>query len=104
MLENVLDSSHIPYTHHGSVGNRANVSPVELEVISTNRQGFQGVWQEGPRKGKLGTQYTTFIAPNLMWHDLTSKQFGRTMTVVYATPISKGKCRLFALFSLSIFF
>jgi phenylpropionate dioxygenase-like ring-hydroxylating dioxygenase large terminal subunit len=98
LLENVLDSSHIPYTHHGSVGNRANVSPVELEVISTNRQGFQGVWQEGPRKGKLGTQYTTFIAPNLMWHDLTSKQFGRTMTVVYATPISKGKCRLFALF------
>ncbi len=33
-----------------------------------------------------------------MWHDLTSKQFGRTLTVVYATPISKGKCRLFARF------
>ncbi|MEQ9236500.1 MAG: hypothetical protein RIG66_20715 [Coleofasciculus sp. E2-BRE-01] len=31
-----------------------------------------------------------------MWHDLTSKQFGRTMTVVYATPIRKGECRLFA--------
>ncbi|BAQ64200.1 Rieske 2Fe-2S domain-containing protein [Geminocystis sp. NIES-3709] len=98
LLENVLDSSHIPYTHHGSVGNRANVSSVELEVISSNKKGFKGVWQEGPRKGKLGTQYTTFIAPNLMWHDLTSNQFGRTMTVVYATPISKGKCRLFALF------
>lgn len=98
LLENVLDSSHIPYTHHGSVGNRSNVSPVELEVISADKQGFKGVWQEGPRKGKLGTQYTTLVAPNLMWHDLTSKQFGRTMTVVYATPISKGKCRLFALF------
>ncbi|WP_069789909.1 Rieske 2Fe-2S domain-containing protein [Cyanobacterium sp. IPPAS B-1200] len=98
LLENVLDSSHIPYTHHGSVGDRTNVSTVELEIISSNRQGFKGVWQEGPRKGKLGTQYTTFVAPNLMWHDLTSKQFGRTMTVVYATPISKGKCRLFARF------
>lgn len=98
LLENVLDSSHIPYTHHNSVGNRANVSPVELEITHSDRQGFTGIWQEGPRKGKLGTQYTTFTAPNLMWHDLTSKQFGRTLTVVYATPISKGKCRLFALF------
>ena len=98
LLENVLDSSHIPYTHHGSVGKRSNVSTVELEVINSGRQGFQGIWAEGPRKGTLGRQDTTFIAPNLMWHDLTSKQFGRTMTVVYATPISKGKCRLFARF------
>jgi phenylpropionate dioxygenase-like ring-hydroxylating dioxygenase large terminal subunit len=98
LLENVLDSSHIPYTHHNSVGNRANVSPVELEITHSDRQGFQGIWQEGPRQGKLGSQYTTFTAPNLMWHDLTSQQFGRTLTVVYATPISKGKCRLFALF------
>lgn len=98
LLENVLDSSHIPYTHHRSVGNRANVSPVELEVVESGKQGFQGLWQEGPRKGTLGRQDTLFVAPNLMWHDLTSKQFGRTLTVVYATPIRKGECRLFARF------
>ncbi|MGB7440563.1 MAG: Rieske 2Fe-2S domain-containing protein [Coleofasciculaceae cyanobacterium] len=98
LLENVLDSSHIPFTHHRSVGNRANVSTVELEVVESGRQGFKGVWAEGPRKGTLGKQDTTFIAPALMWHDLTSKQFGRTLTVVYATPISKGKCRIFARF------
>jgi phenylpropionate dioxygenase-like ring-hydroxylating dioxygenase large terminal subunit len=33
-----------------------------------------------------------------MCHDLTSKQFGRTLTVVYAVPIRKGECRLFARF------
>jgi hypothetical protein len=33
-----------------------------------------------------------------MWHDLTSKQFGRTITAVYATPTRKGECRLFARF------
>ncbi|MEN9567870.1 MAG: hypothetical protein RLZZ69_3066 [Cyanobacteriota bacterium] len=98
LLENVVDASHIPYTHHKTVGNRANVAPVELEVTESGKQGFKGIWQEGPRKGQLGTQYTTFTAPCLMWHDLTSKQFGRTLTVVYATPISKGKCRLFARF------
>lgn len=98
LLENVLDASHVPYTHHRSVGNRVWASPVELEVVESGRQGFQGIWEQGPRRGQLGKQYTTFIAPGLMWHDLTSKQFGRTLTVVYATPIRKGECRLFARF------
>ncbi|NJK33996.1 MAG: Rieske 2Fe-2S domain-containing protein [Oscillatoriales cyanobacterium SM2_2_1] len=98
LLENVLDSSHLPFTHHRSVGNRANAAPVNLALAATGKQGFSGVWAEGPRRGKLGRQDTMFIAPNLMWHDLTSPQFGRTMTVVYATPIRPGQCRLFARF------
>ncbi|MDF5717195.1 MAG: Rieske 2Fe-2S domain-containing protein [Rhizonema sp. NSF051] len=98
LSENVLDASHVPYTHHLTVGNRANATPVELEVLESGKQGFRGTWKEGPRRGTLGRQDTTFIAPGLMWHDLTSKQFGRTLTVVYATPIRKGFCRLFARF------
>jgi phenylpropionate dioxygenase-like ring-hydroxylating dioxygenase large terminal subunit len=98
LLENVLDASHIPYTHHKTVGNRENAAPMVMEVVESGKQGFRGIWPEGPRKGKLGTQHTTFIAPSLMYHDLTSQQFGRTLTVVYATPIRKGECRLFARF------
>jgi phenylpropionate dioxygenase-like ring-hydroxylating dioxygenase large terminal subunit len=98
LMENVLDASHVPFTHHKSVGNRANASTVDLELLEAGRQGFTGTWAEGPRKGTLGRQNTTFIAPGLMWHDLTSKQFGRTLTVVYATPIRKGECRVFARF------
>jgi phenylpropionate dioxygenase-like ring-hydroxylating dioxygenase large terminal subunit len=98
LLENVLDSSHLPYTHHRSVGNRVNAGPVELEVVESDRQGFRGVWAEGPRRGTLGRQDTRFVAPGQMWHDLTSRQFGRTVTAVYATPIRKGECRLFARF------
>jgi phenylpropionate dioxygenase-like ring-hydroxylating dioxygenase large terminal subunit len=98
LLENVLDPSHLPFTHHGSVGNRVNAGPVELEVQESNKWGFRGTWAEGPRRGKLGSQDTVFMAPSLMWHDLSSKQFGRTLTVVYATPIRKGECRLFARF------
>ncbi|MCS6959401.1 MAG: Rieske 2Fe-2S domain-containing protein [Pseudanabaenaceae cyanobacterium SKYGB_i_bin29] len=98
LLENVLDSSHLPFTHHRSVGNRANAAPMELKILESNRAGFVGFWAEGPRKGQLGSQTTYFVAPNLMWHDLTSQQFGRTLTVVYATPIDKGRCRLFARF------
>lgn len=98
LIENVIDASHVPFTHHRSVGNRANAAPVELELVESGKQGFRGTWAEGPRKGTLGRQDTTFIAPSLMWHDLTSKQFGRTLTVVYATPTRKGHCRLFARF------
>jgi phenylpropionate dioxygenase-like ring-hydroxylating dioxygenase large terminal subunit len=98
LLENVLDASHVPYTHHRTVGNRANAAPVALEILEANKQGFTGKWEEGPRRGTLGQQDTQFIAPNLMWHDLTSKQFGRTLTVVYAVPIRKGECRLIARF------
>ncbi|MGF1520973.1 MAG: Rieske 2Fe-2S domain-containing protein [Leptolyngbyaceae cyanobacterium] len=98
LLENVLDASHIPYTHHQTVGKRENAAPMQMDILKSGKQGFQGIWPEGPRKGKLGTQHTTFVAPSLMYHDLTSKQFGRTLTVVYATPIRKGECRLFARF------
>jgi len=98
LLENVLDVSHVPFTHHRTVSKRSSAGSVELEVIESGKQGFKGIWEEGPRRGTLGRQDTTFIAPALMWHDLTSKQFGRTMTVVYATPIRKGECRLFARF------
>lgn len=98
LLENVLDASHIPYTHHKTVGKRENAAPMTMDLLESGKQGFRGIWPEGPRKGQLGTQHTTFVAPSLMYHDLTSKQFGRTLTVVYATPIRKGECRLFARF------
>ena len=98
LLENVLDASHVPFTHHRSVSNRANATAMDLQVLESGKQGFKGFWAEGPRKGTLGPQHTTFVAPALMWHDVDSEKLGRTMTVVYATPIRKGECRIFARF------
>ncbi|MDX2230837.1 MAG: Rieske 2Fe-2S domain-containing protein [Leptolyngbyaceae cyanobacterium bins.349] len=98
LLENVLDVSHVPFTHHRSVSNRANATTMDLKVLAAGKQGFAGYWAEGPRKGTLGPQNTTFVAPALMWHDVDSEKLGRTMTVVYATPVRKGECRIFARF------
>ncbi|MFM1799761.1 MAG: hypothetical protein RLZZ117_2039 [Cyanobacteriota bacterium] len=98
LLENVLDVSHVPFTHHGTVGRRENAGPVELQLLQEDATGFTGQWEEGPRRGKLGSQSTTFLAPCLMWHDLTAPAFARILTVVYATPIRPGACRLFARF------
>ncbi len=98
LLENVLDVSHVPFTHHRTVGRRENASPVEAELTSFGPEGFTAFWQAGPRRGALGSQTTTYAAPCLMWHDLTAKGFARFLTVVYATPTRRGECRLFARF------
>ena len=98
LLENVLDVSHVPFTHHGTVGRRENAGPVELKLVHADAGGFSGLWEEGPRRGKLGRQSTTFTAPCLMWHDLNAPSFARILTVVYATPIRPGVCRIFARF------
>jgi hypothetical protein len=71
---------------------------VQAELTSFGPEGFTAVWPEGPRRGRLGSQHTTFLAPGLMWHDLTAKGFARILTVVYAVPIRRGECRLFARF------
>ena len=98
LLENVLDVSHVPFTHHKTVGKRENASPVQATITREGVDGFEAFWEEGPRRGKLGPQATTFKAPQLMWHDLTAKGFARILTVVYAVPIRRGECRLFARF------
>ena len=98
LLENVLDVSHVPFTHHKTVGKRDNAAPVEATITREDTDGFDAYWEEGPRRGKLGAQTTRFHAPQLMWHDLTAKGFGRILTVVYAVPIRRGQCRLFARF------
>ena len=71
---------------------------VKNGVTSFGPEGFSGLWQEGPRRGRLGSQTTHFQAPGLMWHDLTAPGFARFLTVVYATPTRPGECRLFARF------
>ena len=34
LLENVMDVSHVPFTHHNSVGKRENATPVVLELTT----------------------------------------------------------------------
>lgn len=93
LLENVLDTSHVAFTHHPRVGNRKNAKEFILEVSAVEKTGFTGIWEEGPRKGALGAQKTTFFAPAAMWHDIEDSPFGQVMTCVYAVPMEKGKCR-----------
>jgi hypothetical protein len=45
--------------------------PVEAELTGIGPQGFTLSWPQGPAAGPSGSQFTTFVAPGLMWNDLT---------------------------------
>ena len=66
-----------------------NAAPIDAVVTHEGPDGFDAFWEEGPRRGKLGSQSTRFQAPQLMWHDLTAKGFGRILTVVYACRFAR---------------
>jgi len=48
LLENVLDASHVPFTHHATVGRRENAAPVALALTGFDRDGFTGLWRRAP--------------------------------------------------------
>lgn len=123
LLENVLDSSHVPFTHHQTISKRENAKPLPLvltEMLSAagfageNRvDGDAGVLkvQDGSAPPTRRTERTTvFRAPTYMHHKIRSgglagtdaeKDFDagfETWTVAYATPTGPGRCRLFARF------
>ena len=74
LLENILDPSHVAFTHHLTVGNRANAAPLELEIVESGKYGFEGIWKQGLKPGQSGKLSTTFIAPGLMWHDINAER------------------------------
>lgn len=94
LMENVLDSSHVPFTHHASMSNRNVLGPYDVELASPlTREGFTGLWKTGPRAGELGPQSTVFAAPGFMEHRVDTEAFS-SLTVVYAVPTGPGKCRV----------
>ncbi len=98
LIENVVDASHVPFTHHKSVSKReSSGSFADMAVTGRGAWGFAGRWASGPRRGGLGAQETLFAGPNLMRHtiDAFSTRGFANVTAVYGTPTAPGRCRLF---------
>lgn len=95
LMENVLDASHVPFTHHKSISSRDSVGAYDMRLTrQVSGAGFRGAWATGPRAGALGPQATEFVAPCLMRHTIDAQLRGyESMVVVYAVPIAPGKCR-----------
>jgi phenylpropionate dioxygenase-like ring-hydroxylating dioxygenase large terminal subunit len=95
LMENVLDSSHVSFTHHKSMSDRNSIgrySDISLtEKVSPS--GFKAVWPTGPRGGRLGPQKTEWRPPGFLKHHLETKS-SDSLVIVYAVPSSPGRCRL----------
>lgn len=121
LLENVLDSSHVPFTHHQTISKRENAVSMPLRLTADGGVwGFDGefmrdqpVGRQGENNKKAGRQTertTTFRAPTYMHHRIRSSGLAgtaeaddfeagfETWTVAYATPTGPGRSRLFARF------
>ncbi|CAE7354829.1 PAO [Symbiodinium natans] len=116
LLENLLDSSHVPFTHHKTVSKRENAQPLPLQITKrVSASGFQGAFKQDTPVGKQGAdakkngrtteRSTIFSAPTYMHHRIrTADAKGsldngfETWTVAYATPTGPGRSRLFARF------
>ena len=79
LLENVLDSSHVPFTHHQTISRRENAVPLELRLRApVSAAGFEGVQAAAPPLPSAGvssavasaaTERTSvFRAPTYMHH------------------------------------
>ena len=44
LMENVLDLSHVPVTHHNTQGKRENAIPNEFDPCTMGKIGFNGLW------------------------------------------------------------
>jgi phenylpropionate dioxygenase-like ring-hydroxylating dioxygenase large terminal subunit len=89
LLENVLDSSHVPFTHHQTISRRENAVPLPLRLTSAlSPAGFSGEMptlssadtQGGPSsnssapdwQGKATERTSVFRAPAYMHHRIRS--------------------------------
>lgn len=114
LLENVLDSSHVPFTHHNTISKRENAIPLKVRLTTAVApNGFEGE-QEAPPvfTGRATERTTVFRAPTYMHHRIRSSggkagttpnqddfEAGfETWTVAYATPTGPGRSRLLARF------
>lgn len=113
LLENVLDSSHVPFTHHKTISKRENAVELPLRITSTeSAAGFDAeiatdlpIQMSGQEDAKTTERTSKYVAPTYMHHrirttgkDGTLDSGFETWTVAYATPTGPGRCRLFARF------
>lgn len=66
LLENILDPSHVPFSHHGVIGDRNKVEPSTMHQLAPvdRHSGFQlgiEVHKNGTNRAQAGTGKMTKI-------------------------------------------
>lgn len=95
MIENLLDPSHLPFAHHGTLSSRKKAAPIQFEVKQRDNV-IDGV----------ATVYSTeankiinfcFMGPHTVYFDIQFKH-GSMRQIHYCIPLKKEQMRLISLF------
>eukprot|EP00434_Breviolum_minutum_P027826 symbB.v1.2.024612.t1/scaffold2340.1/size81877/7 len=89
LIENVLDPAHLPFTHHDTISKRDKATAIPIQICARDQGGFTG------RRYTSAPGTVTYQAPNHVWALTDRKDSYRDWNIVYATPISPGRSRIF---------
>lgn len=92
-VENVIDPAHFPISHDGSLSNRKNAQPLEMEVLKTSVEGIQGRFRQ-KRNANGNWINLDFVAPNLVKYRFEAMPGFSGGTIIYSLPLGKGRCRV----------
>lgn len=94
MIENLLDPSHLPFTHEGTLAKRADAQPIELLMLDHPR-GLKARTLR-PEHPELPAQQFTFDESCSVRLDLDVGRKGwKLVQVHYSVPLTKNRMRLF---------
>lgn len=109
LVENIVDSSHVPHAHSGIQGHRDRPFPYGLDVVRFDRDaGVRATVapkdRSEPVPEAMRESYVEFLPPVAIRYRFSSAFFSGAKTkpskrsanlVVLATPTAPGKCRIF---------
>jgi phenylpropionate dioxygenase-like ring-hydroxylating dioxygenase large terminal subunit len=106
-FDNVLDPSHVPWSHHGVIGNRDKAEPIILEpVMESCPKGIATKFVSNEDSAaasssamKRGGDRTTFLrygAPHTMFYDMIRADGSQSKLIAYATPTKPGWCKVYS--------
>lgn len=95
MIENLLDPSHLPFAHHGTLSNRKKAAPIEFEVKQTENT-IEGVARTNSGQ-TMKTINFHFMGPHTVYFDIASNNKGMRQ-IHYCIPLTPEKMRLISVF------
>lgn len=95
MIENLLDPSHLPFTHHGTLSNRKKAAPIEFDV-KQEKNTINGVATIFTNKANKTINFH-FIGPHTVYFDIDFNN--RSMRQIHhCIPLTQQKMRLISVF------
>lgn len=95
LIENAIDPAHVPISHDGTIGNRAEALPLEMELITTSVQGIYGRYRNF-NSSHTSWSNINFVAPNLVMVviPINEKRGWYRGAAAYSLPLGKNRCRV----------